>query len=88
MTSIAEQQEVRAKFYGDPTVVKYIKIHGVPKSKHAFKDMVGSGSTENLDSKKGLDLIACLGEVVFRDHTQQVNIMDKSNGKIIASLKK
>jgi hypothetical protein len=86
MTNIEQQQDVRAKFYSDPAVIRYIKIHGVPKSKTEFRSMVVSGSSEKLDSKEGLDLIACLGEVVFRMHTQQINVMDKSNGKTIASL--
>jgi len=48
--------------------------------------MVASGSSEDLESKKGLELIACLGKVTFIKHPQQINIMDKSNGKIIASI--
>jgi hypothetical protein len=86
MTKEEEQQNVRAKFYSNPAVVRYIKIHGVPKSNRAFRDMVASGSSEKLDSEKGLELIDCLAQVVFRTHTQQINIMDKSNGKTIASL--
>jgi len=48
--------------------------------------MIASGTSEALDSKKGLDLMACLGEIVFRSHVQQINIMDKSNGKTIVSI--
>jgi hypothetical protein len=84
--SVEQEQQVRAKFYADPAVIRYIKIHGTPKSKQEFREMVGSGSTQQLDGKEGLELIACLGEVVFRKHTQQINVMDKSNGKTIVSL--
>jgi len=79
-------QGTRSKFYNSQPVVKYIKTHGVPKSKGAWRDMVASGSSEDLDSEKGLELIACLGEVVFMKHPQQINIMDKSTGKIIATI--
>lgn len=86
MTSEEGDQEVRAEFYASRSLAKYINVHGVPKSKGAFRDMVASSSSENLDGKKGLELINCLGEVVFLRHPQQINIMDKSNGKIIASI--
>jgi hypothetical protein len=33
-----------------------------------------------------LELIACLGYVTFMKHPQQINIMDKLSGKIIASI--
>jgi len=81
-----EGQDTRSKFYSSQAVTKYIKSVGVPKSRRAFRDMVASGSSEDLDSTKGLELIACLGEVVFMKHPQQINIMDKSNGKIIVSI--
>lgn len=83
-----EDQNIRAKFYTNPLVVRYIRAHGVPKSKHAFKDMVSSGISKKLDTKKGLELLNCLGYVVFSTHPQQVNVMDKSNGKTIASIRR
>jgi hypothetical protein len=79
-------QDTRSKFYNSQSVVKHIKTHGVPKSRVAWKDMVASGSSEDLNSEKGLELMACLGEVVFMKHPQQINILDKSNGKIIATI--
>jgi hypothetical protein len=79
-------QDTRSKFYNSQTVVKHIKTNGVPKSRAAWRAMVASGSPEDLDSNKGLELIACLGKVVFMKHPQQINIMDKSNGKIIATI--
>jgi hypothetical protein len=48
--------------------------------------MVASSSSEDLDSEKGIDLIARLKQVIFFTHPQQVNIMDKSNGKLIISI--
>ena len=79
-------QTSRSKFYNSQSVVKHIKTHGVPKSRGAWRDMVASGSSEDLNSEKGLKLMACLGMVVFMKHPQQINIMDKSNGKIIATI--
>jgi hypothetical protein len=86
MTSEKEEQDTRFKFYNNQTVAKYIKAVGIPKTRGAFRDMVASGSSEDLDSNKGLELIACLGKVTFMKHPQQINIMDKSNSKIIASI--
>lgn len=85
MTSESEQG-IRAEFYASQSLAKYIALNGVPKSRHAFKDMVASGVSESLDNAKGFALIACLGQVTFFKHPQQINIMDKSNGKMIASI--
>ena len=79
-------QDTRSKFYNSQSVVKHIKTKGVPKSRGAWREMVASGSPEDLNSEKGLKLMACLGEVVFMKHPQQINIMDKSSGKIIATI--
>ena len=86
MINEKEEQDTRSKFYNTQSVAKYIKTAGIPKTRGAFRDMVASGSSEDLDSKTGLELIACLGKVVFMKHPQQINIMDKSNGKIIVSI--
>ena len=83
----AEQdQETRLKFYNIPAVTKHISTHGIPKSNGAFRDMVASGSSEKLDSGKGLALVKCLRLVFFSTHPQQINIMDQSSGKTIASI--
>ena len=81
-----EDQNTRANFYSSQSLAKYIALNGVPKSIHAFRDMVASGVSGDLGSVKGLGLIACLGQVTFFKHPQQINIMDKSNGKIIATI--
>jgi hypothetical protein len=86
MTNEKEEQDTRSKFYNSQQVIKYIKTAGTPKTRRAFRDMIASGSSEDLDSEKGLELIACLGKVVFMKHSQQINIMDKSNCKIIVSI--
>jgi hypothetical protein len=69
-------------------VIQHIKIHGIPSSRQEFKDMVASGSTQKLDGVKGTELIASLGMVTFGEHPQQINIMDKVNGKTISSIAK
>jgi len=86
VTNEEKQRDVRAKFYTSPAVVRHIRARGVPKSDHAFRDMVAAGSSEKLESEKGLELIASLRQVVFTSHTQQINIMDKSDGRTIASI--
>ena len=86
MANEKEEQDTRSDFYSSQSVAKYIKAVGIPKTRGTFRDMVASGSSEDLDSKTGLELIACLGKVTFMTHPQQINVMDKSNGKIIASI--
>jgi hypothetical protein len=84
MPNEIRDQETRAEFYGSKSLAKYIKAHGVPRSRNAFRAMVASSSSEDLEGEKGAELIACLGKVAFFTHPQQINIMDKSNGKLIA----
>ena len=86
MINEEQGQDIRAKFYNDPMVIRYLQTHGIPRTSHAFSDMVAAGSSEKLESKAGLALIACLGSVVFRSQPQQLNIMDKTNGKTISSI--
>jgi hypothetical protein len=86
MTSEKKGQDIRVEFYTSQAVVKYITTNGIPKSKSAFRDMVTSGTSEKLDTKEGMELMACLGRVVFFKHPQQINVMDKSNLKMIASI--
>jgi len=86
MTNEKDEQDTRSKFYSGQTVAKYIQAVGIPKTRGTFRDMVASGTSEDLDSKEGLELIACLGKVTFMKHSQQINILDKSSGKIIASI--
>jgi hypothetical protein len=81
-----EEQDTRSTFYNNKSVAGYIKATGLPKTRGAFRDMVASGSSEDLDSAKGQELIACLGNVLFMKHPQQINVMDKSNGMMIVSI--
>jgi hypothetical protein len=81
-----EEQETRTAFYNTKSVAGYLKATGLPKTRGTFKDMVASGSSEDLDSDKGKELIACLGEVLFMKHPQQINVIDKSNGMMIVSI--
>ena len=86
MRTLKEAQDARIAFYKSKEVARYVRMHQLPKSKKAFKEMVASASSENLESEKGRDLIDCLGEVTFTTHPQQINIMDRSNGKIIVTI--
>ena len=81
-----EDQDTRAKFYSSRSLAKYIVLNGVPRSTHAFSDMVASGASEDLTSEEGTRLITCLRQVAFLKHAQQTNIMDKTNGRIIATI--
>ncbi len=48
-----KEQDIRAEFYTSQSVVRYIQTKGVPKSEHAFIDMVASGTSEELDTANG-----------------------------------
>jgi hypothetical protein len=84
--STQKDQDERVEFYSSRAVANHILLNGVPRSGHAFRAMVASGSALDLTSEKGLRLIANLGAVSFLNHPQQINILDKSNGKIIVSI--
>jgi hypothetical protein len=86
MSNNEKDQETRARFYGSKSLAKYIKAYGAPRSRDAWRAMVASSSSEDLDSEKGIEFIACLKQVTFFTHPQQVNIMDRGSGKIIVSI--
>ncbi|MGD1054684.1 MAG: hypothetical protein ABR867_01190 [Nitrososphaerales archaeon] len=83
---MGEGQVTRAKFCSSRPLAKYTMFNGVPRSNHAFRDMVATGGSNDLTNEQGLRLIACLGEVTFLRHAQPINILDKTNGKITASI--
>jgi hypothetical protein len=74
----------RSEFYKKKEVARYLLAHGVPKTKGAMlKLMEFDNGTKDL--KETLD---CLRSVSFVVHPQQINIWDKSNGKLIISIPK
>lgn len=79
-------QQTREEFYRSSTVMQHIKGVGIPKTVGSFREMVASGSTLDLASTQGLSLIETLGKVTFTKHPQQINIMDKTSGKMIVSI--
>ena len=85
MTEAKQDEQPRIDFYGNKVVAKFVMAEGIPRTTGAFKRMVASGSTEKLDNKKGIALIACLGNVMFTKHPQQITVMDKVTGKTIAT---
>jgi hypothetical protein len=84
--TLQKDQQTRVDFYTTRSLAKYLALNGAPHSKHAFIDMVASSSPMDLKSKTGIALVACLGDVAFMTHPQQINVMDKSNGKTIATI--
>lgn len=85
MTTEKQDQDTRLEFYNNAAVAKFVMAAGVPKTTGAFRKMVASGSSEKLDSKKGAALIVCLGNVMFSKHPQQITVMDKVSGRMIAT---
>ena len=75
----------RAEFYTSDIVDNFIKKHGVPKTRIAMQNLVilANGKT---DASK--ELVELMSHVYFQVHSQQVNIRDKANGKIIISIRK
>jgi hypothetical protein len=75
----------RKEFYSNPEVARHISKDGVPKSKQAMNSLISAGGL-GMESKDDMDLFDCLSFVVFAVHPQQINVRDKSNGKIIATI--
>ncbi len=88
MANEEKEEDIRAKFYTSPSTIKCISANRVPKSKHAFMDMVSSYTLEKLDNKKREELIVCLTHVVFSKNPPQTNILDKSKRKTITSTRR
>ena len=85
MSKYETQDEVgqRVKFYTGEQVEKYLKKHGVPKSKAAMRSLIELGYP-----KSDQETIESVGYVRFDVHPQQINIWDKANGKLIVSIQK
>jgi hypothetical protein len=75
----------RKQFYTNPDVARHISRDGIPKTKEAMNTLISAGGM-GLGTKVDLDLFNCLSFVVFAVHPQQINIRDKSNGKIITTI--
>ncbi len=66
-------------------MARLISKNGVPKTKIAVEAMITAGMAGDSVAITQ-DLIDCLNHVTFAVHPQQINIRDKANGKIIASI--
>jgi len=86
--SSKEQCEQRVKFYTRKEVVRYLSKNGVPKSRHASKVLIAIGVTGSPDGDVSQESMDCLSYVNFEVHPQQINVRDKANGKIIASIRR
>ncbi len=88
MSSKEQDYERRARFYNSREVVRYLSKNGVPKSRRASKTLIAIGVTGSLDGTVSQKLMDCLSYVYFEVHPQQINVRDKANGKIIASIRR
>ncbi|HJU13495.1 MAG TPA: hypothetical protein VJ792_03480 [Candidatus Nitrosotalea sp.] len=75
----------RLEFYTSETVDNFIKKHGVPKTRVAMQNLV---SLANGKADPDKDTVELMSYVYFQTHSQQVNIRDKANGKLIVSIRK
>ena len=73
--------ERRIKFYTSDGARKHLKKYGVPKTNMETKDLI---ATMFPDADQ--DTIESVRCVHFQIHPQQINITDKTNGKLIVSI--
>jgi hypothetical protein len=73
----------RNAFYNTRAVAKFLLAAGIPKT---HKAMMALTSLENPEARAVQVPDDCLTKVIFELHPQQVNIRDKINGNIIASI--
>jgi len=78
--------DARPKFYNTGSVVRHIKIFGIPRRTGLLREMVATGSAVKLATKEGSDLIETLGHVMFVKHPRQIAITDSTNGELIATI--
>lgn len=88
MSSKEQESGQRVKFYTSREVVRYLSKNGVPKSRRASKALIAIGATGSLDGEVSQELMDCLSYVSFEVHPQQINVRDKANGKITASIRR
>jgi hypothetical protein len=88
MSSKAQECERRAEFYTSKEVARYLSKNGVPKSRRASKALFAVGTTGSPDGEVSQELMDCLTFVHFEVHPQQINVRDKANRKIIASIRR
>lgn len=73
----------RSSFYNKKEVAKFLLAEGVPKTKQAMSKLIALENAGSSSIQKSFD---CLRNVVFVIHPQQINVRDKTNGQIIASI--
>lgn len=84
MYSEKELQDIlrRSDFYKKKEVAKFLLTHGVPRTKGAMLKLLEFDERSS-DANESLN---CLRGVTFVVHPQQINIWDKTNGKMIISI--
>lgn len=73
----------RFRFYTSEEVKKYLKKHGIPKSRREMKALV-----EVVYPNSENETVESIGHMHFDVHPQQINIRDRMNEKLIISLEK
>jgi len=72
-------------FYNKKEVARLISASGIPRNKQAMLKLIALEDNDGSDNaiQESYD---CLTNVVFAVHPQQINVRDKTNGKIIVSI--
>ena len=88
MSTSEDNIQRRTKFYNRLDVAKFLSKEGIPKSKKAMSALMLAGGSSASESKVDSPSFDCLNYVVFAVHPQQINIRDKANGMIIATIRR
>jgi hypothetical protein len=83
-----EDIQRRTDFYNRADVAKFLSKEGVPRTTKAMSALLVAGGSSAKDSLPDSVSFNCLNFVVFAVHPQQINIRDKANGMIIATMKR
>ena len=88
MSTTEDNIQRRTKFYNRPDVAKFLSKEGIPNSKKSMCALMIAGGSSVTESIAGSPSFDCLNYVVFAVHPQQINISDKANGMIIATIRR
>jgi hypothetical protein len=88
MTTKEEDIQTRKDFYNREDVAKFLGKEGIPRTKVAMSALMVAGGVSAKDSVAGSISFNCLDFVVFAVHPQQINVRDKANGMIIATIRR
>lgn len=88
MSTIEEDIQRRTDFYNRPDAAKFLCKEGIRKTRQVMSALMLAGGSTAEDSVIDSLSFNCMNNVIFALHPQHVNIRDKANGMIIASIRR